>query len=199
MLEDISIISETIESGGVLAMSFHCDGLKIDSQDTNDSIREQLIKMVGNEYVENNIDPRGWKSSEKIAVFLKNCVMDKINSVLKKRNLSLFNGNELQFQQKLFFRYADGAPMITIAYVFSSIIDQDNFKACNFSDLYFVRESDEPFNIITPNLTVKEIRHLMEIRPIKDLVDDKIFVEKDVKALWDNYRYFPGFSEIESF
>jgi hypothetical protein len=199
MLEDVAIISEKIESGGVLALSFNCQPLKIDEKNGENDLHEQLIKMVGKEYVANNTDTRGWKSSKKLAIFLKNCVTDKISLVLKRRNYSLSEKDKLEAMQKLFFTYADGAPMATIAYVFSSKVDREHADSCRFSDLYFVREADEPFDINTPNFTIKEIRHLMELRPYAAKVDDKIFASKDVEALWENYRYFPGFSEIESF
>ncbi|TRW99041.1 O-methyltransferase [Candidatus Methylobacter oryzae] len=199
MLEDVAIISEKIESGSVLALSFNCESLKIDKTDRENDLREQLIKMVGKEYVVNNLDTRGWKSSKKLAIFLKNCIADKIKLVLKSRNYGLSENDRLEAKQKLFFMYADGATMATIAYVFSSKIDQNHAEACRFSDLYFVREDDEPFDISTPNLTIKEVRHLMEIRPCVEKINTKIFAQKDVDALWENYRYFPGFSEIESF
>lgn len=199
MLEDVAIISQTIGSGGVLALSFNCDKLKIDGENLENSLHDQLVKMVGKEYVPNKIDTRGWTSSTRIAIFLKNCIFDKIENILKKRNYSLPEGDHILASQKLFFTYADGAPMATLAYVFSSKIDQNCIEACHFSDLYFVREGDDPFNISTPNLTIKEIRHLMEIKPSIEEVNDKIFAENDVKALWDNYRYFPSFSEIESY
>jgi len=199
MLEDVAIISETIESGGVLALSFNCEKLKIDEVNGANNLHEQLVKMVGKEYVANNIDTRGWASSKKTAVFLKNCVADKIEHILKSRNYSLLEDEKLEATQKLFFTYADGAPMVTLAYVFSAKIDRNRVESCHFSDLYFVREGDEPFDISTPNLTIKEIRHLMEIRPCAEEVNTQIFAQKDVDALWENYRYFPGFSEIESF
>lgn len=199
MLEDVAIISEKIESGGVLALSFNCEPLKIDDTDRENDLREQLIKMVGKEYVANNLDTRGWKSSKKQAIFLKNCIADKIKLVLKSRNYGLPEDDRLDVKQQLFFMYADGATMATIAYVFSSKIDRVHAEACRFSDLYFVREGDEPFDITTPNLTIKEVRHLMEIRPCVEKINNKIFAQKDVDALWENYRYFPGFSEVESF
>ena len=199
ILEDVAIISETIESGGVLALSFNCEPLKVEMPTDENQLREQLIKMVGKAFVANYLDTRGWTSSKKLAVFLKRCISDKIELILKNRNYSLAEDEKLEANQKLFFSYADGATMATIAYVFSSKKDKTCEEACHFSDLYFIREGDDPFDISTPNLTIKEIRHLMEIRPCEENVNTEIFTQKDVKALWENYRYFPGFSEVESF
>ena len=77
--------------------------------------------------------------------------------------------------------------------------DEKYIGNCRLDDLYFSRNGDEPFDITMPNLTIKEIRHLMEIRPDQSKLNEKIFTPKDAESLWQNYRYFPGFSEIEAF
>jgi hypothetical protein len=102
ILEDVAIISEAIESGGVLALSFNCEPLKADILAGEHQIREQLIKMVSKEFVANNLDTRGWKSSKKLAIFLKHCIYDKIGLVLKSRNYSLSgSGLNLLFNMRI--------------------------------------------------------------------------------------------------
>ena len=105
----------------------------------------------------------------------------------------------MKFEQRLFFTYADGAPMATVAFLFFNEGDEKYIGNCRLDDLYFSRNGDEPFDITMPNLTIKEIRHLMEIRPDQSKLNEKIFTPKDAESLWQNYRYFPGFSEIEAF
>ena len=199
MLEDSAIIAEGACSGSVLAISFNCQPPEFSDGDIN-SLKDALMKQVSKKHIPANLDPRGWRSPRKMATFLKNCVKNEISSVINNRNLSAASDNlKLNFEQSLFFTYADGAPMATVAFLFFNKEEEQAVNNCRLDDLYFTRKNDEPFDISTPNLTIKEIRHLMEIRPDQSRINTKIFTPKDVQALWDNYRYFPGFSEIEAF
>lgn len=199
MLEDSAIIAENINSGSVVAISFNCQSPEFSDGDIT-SLKDALIKQVNKKHIPGNLDPRGWRSSRTMATFLKNCVKEEISSVLNKRNLSAKSDDQkIYFEQKLFFTYADGAPMTTVAFLFFNKEEEQAVNNCRLDDLYFTRKSDDPFDITMPNLTIKEIRHLMEIRPDQSKINTKIFTPKDAQALWDNYRYFPGFSEIEAF
>jgi len=199
MLKDSATIAESISSGSVFSLSFNCQP-PIFTDGNLDSLKDALIKQVSKKYIQSNLDLRGWKSARKMATFLKNCIGDEINSVLKSRNLSISDENKkMKCEQKMFFTYSDGAPMATVSYLFFHENEKEIVNNCRLDDLYFTRKEDEPFDITMPNLTIKEIRHLMEIRPDASKINDKIFAEKDIHALWENYRYFPGFSEIEAF
>ena len=199
MLQDAATIAEGICSGSVLSMSFNCQPPDFLDGDIN-SLKDALIQQVSKKHIPANLDLRGWKSSRTSAIFLKNCIKDEIGAILKSRNLSVVNESQrLKFEQRLFFTYADGAPMATIAFLFFDEMDEESVINCRLDDLYFSKKDDDPFDITMPNLTIKEIRHLMEIRPDQTKLNDKIFTIKDAESLWQNYRYFPGFSEIEAF
>lgn len=199
MLQDAATIAEGICSGGVLSMSFNCQAPEFLDGDIN-SLKDALIQQVSKKHIPANLDLRGWKSSRTSAIFLKNCIKEEIGAILKNRNLSAENeSRRLRFEQRLFFTYADGAPMATVAFLFFDEKDEESAINCRLDDLYFSKKGDDPFDITMPNLTIKEIRHLMEIRPDQSKLNDKIFTIKDAESLWQNYRYFPGFSEIEAF
>ena len=199
MLHDAAIIAESISSGSVIAISFNCESPEFSDGDLA-SLQDALMKHVSKKYIPSTSDLRGWKSPRTMATFIKNCVKEEISSILENRNLSVESNNqEISFEQKLFFTYADGAPMATVAFLFFSEGEKQAVNDCRLDDLYFIRKSDDPFDITMPNLTIKEIRHLMEIRPDESGINTKIVTLKDAQALWDNYRYFPGFSEIEAF
>ena len=199
ILQDVSIIAEAACTGSVLAISFNCEPPEFEDKSV-DSLQEALLKKVTKDMVPSSLDTRGWKSIKTNAIFLKNCLKNRINSDLTRRNNSIPNvDNKLHCLQQLFFTYADGAAMATVGFLLLSQKECRELAECRFNDLYFIREEDEPFDISTPNLTIKEIRHLMEIRPDETKINTKIFTTKDVKLLWQNYRYFPGFAEIESY
>ncbi len=199
MLEDSAIIAESTNSGSVIAISFNCQSPEFSDGDIA-SLKDALIKQVSKKHIPGSLDPRGWRSPRTMATFLKNCVKEEISSVLNNRNLSAKSDDQkIYFEQKLFFTYADGAPMATVAFLFFSKEEEQAVNNCRLDDLYFTRKYDDPFDITMPNLTIKEIRHLMEIRPDQSRINTEIFTLKDTQALWENYRYFPGFSEIEAF
>ncbi|UDM16066.1 O-methyltransferase [Vogesella sp. XCS3] len=198
MLSDAAILSEQLESGSFFCASFNCEPF-VPQDASEDEIRNKLVDMVGKDYVGSSIETRGWQKSTRIAVFLKNCLKQKIEHVLKNRNLSLGDNEKLQISQELFFIYADGANMATVGFFFYTKEDENKYQNCGFSDFYFNKNGDEPFLIKTPNFTIKEIRHLMEKRPDLSGINYQVFTQKDVEELWENYRYFPGFSEVESF
>ncbi|MGH1450180.1 MAG: O-methyltransferase [Pseudomonadaceae bacterium] len=197
MLRDAAIVSKTIESGSIYCASFNCSPL-IRPGDDESSIEDRLIDLVGKDYVKPGIDTRGWKQSKKLAIFLKDCINKEIQKILKVRNLGQAESEHIHAEQVIFFKYADGCEMATVGFVFYKSSDEEKHKLCQFSENYFYSGNDTPFEIKTPNLTIKEIRHIMETMPEKDKLSNKIFTEGDINSLWENYRYYPNFTEIET-
>lgn len=200
MLDDAAIIAGTIESGSIYTASFNCSPLLggTSHTDLSDDVEARLINLVGKAYVQPGIDARGWKQSKKLAIFLKECLKKEIQKIISIRNTALPEPEKINIEQILFFRYADGCEMATVAFAFFTEKDRHIHNSCRFNDLYFHRNEDSAFEIKTPNLTIKEIRHIMETMPNREKLSKKIFTDKDIDALWDNYRYFPNFTEIES-
>jgi len=196
MLADTAVITEAASSGSVFCISFNCQAPDF-ADGSVEGLKDELTKQVGKKHVPSTLECRGWKLRH--TIFLKNCVTNEITSVLNRRNLTLDPTQRLRCEQKLFFTYADGAPMATIAFIFLDQEDSLKIHDCRHADLYFTRNGNEAFDISTPNLTIKEIRHLIEIRPDQKKLNTKVFTEKDADSVWQNYRYFPGFAEVESF
>ena len=200
MMDDVAIVTRDIGSGGLLSLSFNCDGLLVNPMEPDiQSIQDQLTTMVGEEYVSQVIDTKGWGKSSHVAKFLQETLYDKIRSVLKSRNIGKAPLEAMTFEQVLFFNYADNAKMTTFSYVFFLEKDRQLFINSRMSDLYFFRNTSQAFDIKVPNLTLKEIRHVMEVMPDKTQINDKVFAISDVDALWTNYRYFPSFTELETY
>ena len=199
MLSDAAIIAKTIESGSIYCASFNCSSLLPPSheKETQEDIENKLIELVGKDYVQPGLDTRGWKQSRKLAIFLKECIRKEILKILKIRNIGINKEDQIYAEQIMFFKYSDGCEMATAGFVFYKESDKEKHELCKFNEHYFYSNNDTPFEIKTPNLTIKEIRHIMETMPNKEKLSLKIFTEKDIEALWENYRYYPNFTEIE--
>lgn len=201
MLSDIALTSRSLVSGSVYAFSFNCAPILSGSiqEDEAELLEAKLIEMVGRSNVPPGIDARGWRKDNALPVFIRDCVNAQIEKVLKSRNIGLADEEKMQFKQILFFKYSDNAPMATLAFVFFSKKDRALYDGCRFNEFYFYRDGRKPFEIKVPNLTMKEIRHIMEVMPSRDKLSNEIFADKDIDGLWENYRYFPSFTEVESF
>jgi len=71
-------------------------------------------------------------------------------------------------------------------------------EQCNFSKYFKVTESDNPYEIEVPNLTLKEIQYLDSQMPTNDCnaVDRICIPLKDVQRYAELYKYFPSFVEM---
>ncbi|WP_342356132.1 O-methyltransferase [Pseudomonas luteola] len=197
MLRDAAIVSKTIESGSMYCVSFNCSSLVSPKDGAEINIEDKLIELVGKDYVQPGIDTRGWKQSKQLAIFLKECLRKEIQKIVNLRNINLSEGEKISVEQVMFFKYSDGCEMATIGFTFYSASEKSKHELCRFHENYFYSNNNEPFEIKTPNLTLKEIRHIMEVMPDKDKLSKNIFTEKDIEDLWQNYRYYPSFTEVE--
>ncbi|RWA58380.1 MAG: hypothetical protein EOQ27_30050 [Mesorhizobium sp.] len=107
-------------------------------------------------------------------------------------------GKKRSAQQVCFFRYRDGAPMTTVAWVIASEEDLSVFKACDFDALPFVRRGAESFRIEIPLVTPFEVREMEKRLPNLAVATDLDWIpEEHRKNFCDVYRYLPHFSVVE--
>jgi hypothetical protein len=206
MLGDISTLVERLLSGSVITLSYNSepyttDGLKDENGNMpNDPYRKKFTEIVGIDNIPIGFDERGWRNHKNFSKFLRKAVNARLTRAISERNLTLAPSEQLKYEQIMYFDYSDGQKMSTVSFIIYSEADTISFESCRFSGLPFFKGSDESYNIEVPNLTIKEIRHLMEKMPITGVFDDfnpKIFTEKDVTSFAANYKYFPSFNEIE--
>ncbi|EOW9140100.1 hypothetical protein JG635_04715 [Vibrio cholerae] len=203
MLFDLSLLAQRVKKGSVIALSYNSETYSsndlVDESNRTISYRDKFVELVGEENVPTSLDERGWSKHSNFCNFIQNAVKSTLEVALKERNDAALVNNKLKALQLMYFRYADGQKMTTLVYFLYE--DGDDISRCRFDDLYFYRSNSEAYNIETPNLTLKEIRHLNELMPLEDerKVCLKVFNSKDVKLFKANYRYFPSFTEVESY
>ncbi len=206
MLDDVSIVVSKLQSGSFFCLSYNSEVYtRNELKDSSgklaaDAYKQKFIEIVGEDNIPPSFDGRGWTKQSNFSEFLYNSIIARLNRSLQERNdRSGSDEEKLLVKQVMFFDYADGSRMETLGFVLHKVNETHLFDACNFEGLPFFKSGKDSFTIQTPNLTLKEIRHLSEKMPNFDMehLDKKIFSEKDVAAFSELYKYFPAFNEIE--
>lgn len=208
MLEDLSTLIEKLPSGSIICISynshpFNPEQVKKEYPDIPSGFyRRKFEDIFGEEHIPPNFDERGWTNKKVYSKFIRGVINSQANKVLAGRNnISVPEDNRLVLQQILYFDYQDNAHMSTVAFVLTEAKDLPLLESCKLSELPFYRDGSESYEIQIPNLTSKEVRHLMEKMPNEgDLdIDNLVFTANDINEFRKNYRYYPSFMEIESF
>lgn len=101
-------------------------------------------------------------------------------------------------RQICFFKYKDGAPMVTVGWLIVAASDIPTFEVCQFDALPFVRTGSVPFVIKIPLVTPLEIREMERRLPnLATAVDLDWIPEEERKNFGSVYRYLPQFSVVE--
>lgn len=98
-------------------------------------------------------------------------------------------------RQVCFFKYSDGAPMVTIGWLVVSNADLPRFEACHFEALPFVRTGEVAFRLKIPLVTPFEVREME--RRLPDLAVLDWIPPKAREEFASVYRYLPQFSVVE--
>lgn len=101
-------------------------------------------------------------------------------------------------RQICFFKYKDGAPMVTVGWFVVSQADMPTFDACHFEALPFVRTGSTPFLIKIPLVTPLEVREMERRLPDLATATDLDWIPADERKNFGSvYRYLPQFSVVE--
>jgi len=130
---------------------------------------------------------------------IREMILNKIQSVLKKRNIVLDEESQLLYQQLFYFTYRDGAPMITFGGIVTDKQNLSSVKEIGVENSDIFRLDKDRFNIKVPNLTTKEIELLNSCLPEfsdkeKDIL--KFIPESDQNSYKSLYRYLPVFRSV---
>lgn len=101
-------------------------------------------------------------------------------------------------KQLCFFKYKDGAPMITVGWLIVAGGDLMTFDACQFQALPFVRNGAVPFTVTIPLVTPLEVREMEKCLPNLAAATDLDWIPESERRSFGNvYRYLPQFSVVE--
>lgn len=192
VLADVATFCRSCTAGSVLVVSVNA---KPDEGSGNERLKK-LKEKVGSNKVPSDVDPNrlaGWEFAE----VNRRIIAAEVASTLSDRNGALQGSAELRYKQLFNFNYQDGVKMMTTGGLVHEVGQEETLRNCGFDQLDFVRERDDPCEIMVPNLTFREMRHIDSQLPVgKEEVDVPIS-KRDVEAYRAIYRYFPTFVEAE--
>lgn len=215
MLDDIQTCLMSMKAGSIFLMS-----VNIEPDNGNLSEKEKkeglTVGMKRLKLLEDRIDRRfiPSKASSSLLGLIDNqsfayeIIDNAIRGTLTKRNGVLKPDEQLQFMQLFNFYYKDGAGMLTIGGIIHTKSQVPIIKVMGFDKIPYIRQNDQPFKIVIPNLTYREIHALDNLLPAlykkqtEEIVitkKNKVFIppipEEDIKDYANIYRYFPNFVE----
>jgi putative O-methyltransferase len=192
VLADVSFFCDLAVSGSVL----------IASVQANPDRKERLSKLrrrVDPTKVPAGIDEdylQEWGTARAYYRIISN----EIQSALTNRNGTKDADHKLEFKQLFHFIYADGAKMLTVGGVLHEARDRQLFDRCQLSEqLEFIRTGPDPYHLVAPSLTLREVQHLDKQLPCASTsgMSAKGISAADLEHYRRVYRYFPRFAEAE--
>ena len=197
VLADVATFCRSCISGSVLAVSVNAQPDTVPSNEDQEKFRLKLLKKrLGEHKVPADLDPKqlaGWD----IALLDRRIIDQQIRSTLLDRNGGLPANARLRYKQLFNFHYRDGARMMTTGGIVYQVGQENIVNSCAFDQLDFVRHGEDPYEIVVPNLTFKEMRHIDAQLPAGQRPVTAPVGDDDITAYSAIYRYFPTFVEAE--
>lgn len=200
MITDVRFLFRILRPGSFFAISVNATALH-NPNDQQESGLDRLSEAVGRDRVPVGLKPSdlGRKGTSDA---YRTIIIAEIESALNLRNQSNIENRQVAFEQVFHIRYADGAPMLTIA---GFLLDSDQVATFNngaiVSEPYY-RSGAEHLSIDVPTLTSKEVLELERIAPlgeaeINEFENPISAPEKDVKNYLRNYRFLPSYLPVD--
>jgi hypothetical protein len=159
VLIDVRYLAAKLVSGGVLTVSVNAS-----LQDTDDGSKtslQVLTERLGSSgKIPAATTSAGVIKSADIATVYREILTQELKDGLNDRNAGRPAGQRFTFEQVFFFKYQDGAPMLTIGWIVFDEGQRALYEQCAFSGLSFVRREADPFPISVPLLTNTELREI---------------------------------------
>ena len=193
VLADIATFCRACTGGSVLVVSVNVHPDRGDDEQRLAALRER----VGAAKVPHDVDPKrlaGWD----LASLCRRIIGAEIASTLSGRNGARPPNTHLRYKQLFNFNYRDGARMLTTGGIVYDAGQEHLVNYCGFEQMDFVRDGERPYEIVVPNLTFREMRHVdAQLPSAPGQILDAPIKADDLEAYKAIYRYFPRFVEAE--
>lgn len=198
MFSDIREFMTRAPAGSVIFITVNTHATPLHQlKEEGKTMMDELEERLPREYIPEDVskkDLRGWKYAATCRRIILNQIEEKY---LDARNGGVEDGEELEFEQLVNFRYKDSSKMMTLGGMLVADELDDRFDNAAFEEFDFVRTGEEPFHIRTPILTFDEMRDLNKHLPGDIDVHNYHAPNRHVERYAELYRYFPKFIESE--
>lgn len=195
MANDLAIVARNAPSGTFVGVTFAA------SFPTKDPGRENELKRLKEEFPD--FLPGDAKATAldgaKFGEFGRSTLGALLEKAVSDADAGEPDAGKIRsIRQICFFKYKDGAPMVTVGWFVVAASDMPTFEACRFDALPFVRTGALPFVIKIPLVTPLEIREMERRLPDLATATDLDWIpEEERKNFSSVYRYLPQFSVVE--
>lgn len=159
VLIDVRYLATKLVSGSVLAISVNAT-LQDRENGTKTPLQVLAERLGSSGKIPTTAQSSTFIKSSEIADVYRRILTQELIDGLNDRNAGRPNGQKLTFEQIFFFKYQDGAPMLTIGWVIFDEGQRAIYDKCGFDGLSFIRHQAEPFSISVPLLTTVELREI---------------------------------------
>ena len=193
VLADVATFCRSCTAGSLLVVSVNAHA----DEGTDEQRLDALRRRVGTGNVPHDVDPKrlaGWDLAE----LSRRIITAEIAETLSELNGARPSNAHLRYKQLFNFNYRDGARMLTTGGLVYDVGQEGLVSYCGFEQLNFVKTGGDAYEIVVPNLTFREMRHIdaqLPSNPDQDL--DAPLEPEDLAAYEAIYRYFPRFVEAE--
>lgn len=159
VLTDTRYLATKLPSGSVLTISVNTS-----LQDVENGAKTALEvlteRLGGGSKLPITVTSGGVTKSQDIVRVFRDILTQELTDGLNDRNAGRPNGQKFTFEQIFFFKYSDGAPMLTVGWIIFDEGQRTVYDNCGFNGLSFVRSAADPFSISVPLLTNIELREI---------------------------------------
>jgi hypothetical protein len=200
VFQDIQILCEELQSGSVVVITLNAHANQLRRQEPGGRIvpRVQvlgaLLGRTPSQVPEEATTPNGYPP------YLAAALIDRLRSVTRKAW-----GGQRAFRPLFNFRYADGAPMVTVGGMIVDEADGKRLDRCRLAEVLEFAQGDKQFEIRVPLLTAKEKAALDRLMPCPDMPSPEELAalgfpldDADIEGYRRFYRYYPLFGELLS-
>jgi hypothetical protein len=195
MANDLATVGRRAASGSFLAVTFTT------AFPTGGSDREIELKRLKEDF--SDFLPDDTKANQfdgaKYAEFGRKALGALLEKAVADADAGETNPQKKRSVKQLcFFKYKDGAPMVTVGWLIVAAGDLPIFEACHFQALPFVRNASVAFTVAIPLVTPMEVREMERRLPNLAAATDLDWIPESERRKFGNvYRYLPQFSVVE--
>lgn len=198
VLTDMKYLATQLSSGSVLLVTVNAE---LGDDENGKETRLEVLKRRLED--EGKLPARtlsgGPLNSKEIPRVFREILTQELRDGVNDRNAGRPEGQKYSFEQIMFFKYEDGAPMLTLAWVFFDEGQRPNFANCDFDRLKYFKSDEEPIHIQVPLITNAEVRALNRCGDVLkgQRVDDIPVPPSEIAKYEFVRRYWPTFSPPE--